>query len=317
MFKIARVQDIILDGSHPRYNGESSIGSILFTLIDEPPPKNIIEDCSKAKPLNINIAHYPVPNEIVFLLPGPHEEYNENNRLIDYYLYPHSVFKDPNLNALPNALKGDTDFYKGIYFQETEYIRPLKPYEGDVIIEGRYGSSIRFGSTTPYDIDKVPPWNTTIPQEIGTPITIIRNGQRPQGNEMNFDHIVEDINQDASSIYLTSNQNMRDFIPASIYNNSYNTDINSKKHDEPELSDNDLSENISEDVMLNPSANLPPKDLQLTDEFSTFSDTKTSYYDISPTEAQAIGPTQTLTLPPCYNVPDNDTTENYLLENIE
>ena len=35
-----RVQDIILDQNHPRYFGEDSIGTILWTFLDEYPPVN-------------------------------------------------------------------------------------------------------------------------------------------------------------------------------------------------------------------------------------------------------------------------------------
>ena len=76
MFSIARVQDIIIDASHTRYEGEFSVGTILYTLIDDPPPDNI-EDCQTARPLNFQIKQYPIPNEIVFLINAPSPQYNE------------------------------------------------------------------------------------------------------------------------------------------------------------------------------------------------------------------------------------------------
>ena len=54
MLKIARVQDIILDASHLGYSGENSIGTILYTFLDDPPPPDVTQ-CNRAKPLNANI----------------------------------------------------------------------------------------------------------------------------------------------------------------------------------------------------------------------------------------------------------------------
>jgi hypothetical protein len=43
----------------------------------------------------------------------------------------------------------DTDIELGETFNENNVLnnRPLLPYEGDIIYEGRFGNSIRFGST--------------------------------------------------------------------------------------------------------------------------------------------------------------------------
>ena len=79
-----RVIDIILDQNHPRYFGEDSIGTILWTFLDEYPPVNPntgVNDFSQlpsAKPLYYNISHYPVANEIVHIVGAPSRTYNEN-----------------------------------------------------------------------------------------------------------------------------------------------------------------------------------------------------------------------------------------------
>jgi len=227
MFSIARVQDIIIDASHTRYEGEFSVGTILYTLIDDPPPDNI-EDCQTARPLNFQIKQYPIPNEIVFLINAPSPQYNETNALIMYYLHPHAIHKDPNHNALPNALNANGDFYKGHYFKELEHIRPLQPYEGDVLLEGRFGNSIRFGSTTARNVLRYNYWSEG--GNIGDPITIIRNGQKPNlPEDSNYHHTLEHINSDHSCIFLCSNQQIAVFEPASIHDNSYQIDRNNSK----------------------------------------------------------------------------------------
>jgi hypothetical protein len=97
-----------------------------------------------------------------------------------------------------------TNFKPGTYFEEKSNIFPLYPYEGDVIIEGRWGNSIRFGSTNQIDNTPLNIWSTGSIN--GDPITIIRNGQNPnlEGNAQFL--ITEDINQDLSDIWLTSTQ---------------------------------------------------------------------------------------------------------------
>ena len=74
----------------------------------------------------------------------------------------------------------------------------MLPFEGDMIFEGRFGNSIRFGSSNPRGKNN---WSENSSE--GEPITIISNGQT-KGHSM----ALEDINGDASSIYLTSNQNI-------------------------------------------------------------------------------------------------------------
>jgi hypothetical protein len=80
-------------------------------------------------------------------------------------------------------------------------------------MEGRWGNSIRFGSTVK---ERSNNWSTT--GSNGNPITILRNGQgdnRPEG----WLPTVEDINKDDSSIYLTSTQN----IPLQASSLNYNS----------------------------------------------------------------------------------------------
>ena len=80
----------------------------------------------------------------------------------------------------------------------------MTPFEGDSIIEGRYGQSVRFGSTVT-DFKGFNPWSDT--GENGSPITIIRNGQGRLTDPLDpFSTTVENINSDGASIYLTTTQ---------------------------------------------------------------------------------------------------------------
>jgi hypothetical protein len=119
---------------------------------------------------------------------------------------------------------GSTGINLGEYFQEKLNIKPLLPYEGDTIIEGRFGNSVRFGSTNISDKVKTPNgWSDV--GELGDPITIIKNGQSDLSDDKGWIHNIEDISTDASSIYMTSNQQLSNFNPASINQKSFGANL--------------------------------------------------------------------------------------------
>jgi hypothetical protein len=71
------------------------------------------------------------------------------------------------------------------------------------VIEGRWGNSVRFGSTSAKAKDQNTWSKNSTP---GNPITIIRNGQGRQLIDDGWIPTVENINRDPSSIYLTEGQ---------------------------------------------------------------------------------------------------------------
>jgi hypothetical protein len=83
-------------------------------------------------------------------------------------------------------------------------INPLLPFEGDIIHEGRFGNSLRFGSTAKSLSKYGNNWSTA--GNNGDPIFIIRNGQSPTSPKEGWIPVTEDINNDLSSVYLTSFQ---------------------------------------------------------------------------------------------------------------
>lgn len=219
--QIVRVHEVIMSGS------PHIIGSIRYTSIDDETPlkDNITlktNNLPLARPLIRNISQYPAVNEIVHVLGGPKDSYNETGAPMSYYLPPINIYGGTNHNALANQITDkelDAQVETGLdYFKEAKNVRPLQPYLGDIMLEGRYGQSIRFGSTINLNAPEKPvPNNWSNEGEIGNPITIIRNGQvgKEQGNS--FEHILEDINGDDSSIYLCSNQQITNFQKAGVY----------------------------------------------------------------------------------------------------
>ncbi len=120
-----------------------------------------------------------------------------------------------------NELNNPNGEYLGNTFNENYAIHSLVPFEGDTIIEGRNGQSIRMGSTVKFG-DTSPKisaggqfpnwWSET--GETGDPILIIRNGQSVMSYEKDIDEsVVEDFDTDPTSIYLTNGQTIH-FQPA-------------------------------------------------------------------------------------------------------
>lgn len=212
-FFFARVNDILLSPKTKTENffedakGWVGLGYIKFTPIGIKPDINN-PSTLMARPLFTNIIQYPLLNEIVMILSSPSYDLNEDPQSQTYYyISTVGLWNSTHHNAMPeiaNYKGGELDF--GNTFKEKENLRNLLPEEGDLLLEGRWGNSIRFSSTTPNKTINNP-WSTQ--GEIGSPITIIRNKQ--SNFDLNPDPWVptyEDINNDGSSIYLCSGQDI-------------------------------------------------------------------------------------------------------------
>jgi len=240
LIKSVRVLSIVLDETHPRFKelGEwNGLGTIEYEEVYNPLPSNIP---STAKPLQSNTKKFPLINEIVFLLTQPDTnifEFSSGN--VEYYIDVVSLWNSNHHNAypstpnlLPDSQQKDyiqtqagnvrrvtdqsTEIFLGRTFKERSNIHPLLPFEGDVIYEGRWGNSIRVGSTVKNSINN---WSSVGTN--GDPIFIIRNGQGVQTEE-GWVPTVEDINNDDSSIYATSTQKIPLKASSTLYN-SYKT----------------------------------------------------------------------------------------------
>jgi hypothetical protein len=224
LIKAVRVLSVVLDETHPRFKelGEwNSLGIIEYEDVTNPLPSPAPPI---AKPLAGNTKNIPLVNEIVYIINLPDNNiFTISSNSFEYYIDIVSLWNHPHHNAYPttpNLLPAPqqkdyiqtslgnvrrvtdqtTEIFLGKTFKERSNIHPIIPFEGDIIYEGRWGNSIRVGSTVK---DTINNWSTT--GENGDPILIIRNGQGKQSKE-GWIPTVEDINNDDSSIYLTSTQ---------------------------------------------------------------------------------------------------------------
>lgn len=224
LIRAVRVLSIVLDETHPRFKelGEwNGLGIIEYEDVINPLPSPSLPI---ARPLTGNFKNLPLINEVVYIIALPNTEIESiSSNTIEYYINIVSLWNHPHHNAfptLPNTLPPtqqkdyvqteagnirrvtdqSTEIFLGKTFKERSNIHPLLPFEGDMIYEGRWGNSIRIGSTVK---DSSNNWSTV--GEDGDPILIIRNGQGIQTEE-GWIPTVEDINNDDSSIYSTSTQ---------------------------------------------------------------------------------------------------------------
>ncbi len=232
----ARVVDIILDDQHPDFKnngGWARVGTIFFDTVEL---GSNVKSNLKASPLLPYLKNYPLVNEFVLLFKLPNKQIQQNSNITEYYyLNPIAIWNNQHLNAFPNldnspqVQPSQNKTYQAIEqgqtrkssneeinydynspliggtFVERSNIHPLLAYAGDIITEGRWGNSIRLGSTVKSkNIIYNNNWSDT--GENGEPITIIRNGQPEDISNVGYIPTIEDINKDLSSIYLTSNQ---------------------------------------------------------------------------------------------------------------
>jgi len=235
-----RVKSIILDQSHEKFEdlgGWNALGTIETF------------DGRFIRPLNPNSKIFPLINEIVYIVEGLNitGENLQYSIPSSYYITNVGIWNHPHHNAYPNGdLQNNTDtdsygiafngtindtvddnvlitdnstgIYLGKTFQERSNIHPLLPFEGDFIQEGRWGNSLRFGSTVKNKKNNWSDYGSN-----GDPITILRNGQGNQTEE-GWIPIVEDINNNDSSIYLTSTQQ----VPINSTNIGYDSYVTPK-----------------------------------------------------------------------------------------
>lgn len=218
------VYDVILDETHDLVKGSNResalIGAIQFRTIDD----NILaeSDLPIAYPLEKGFKSVPVKNELVEIYEfsrglygyrriGP--ELNPSKGLlknrIDKNFKPiadsesnssnYRKVQKTNISRGKDTESQGADF--GKYYEPQDGIHKLKLYEGDTLIESRFGQSIRFSA-----------FNNT--NNDFSPTTIIRNSENTLTRQVvEYLPIEEDLNRDGSVISMSSNTYQLNFKP--------------------------------------------------------------------------------------------------------
>ena len=188
-----------------RAGGFGGMGTVFF--LDYNNAKNVVgsntdsflDTCEIAKPLFPNVANYPLLGELIYIidLPSPASQISSNSTQ-KYYLTSINLWGDKQTNSLSTSIETSL----GKTFPENSIIRNLLSFEGDYIIQGRKGNSIRFGSTVRLASNKNE-WSVLGKE--GDPIMIISNYHNYSKDK---DFYIESINEEGASIYLTSFQSI-------------------------------------------------------------------------------------------------------------
>jgi hypothetical protein len=215
-----RVFHVVIDSNSPGFTDWSSIGNVYYVDHKTSPPSEINNDTLKsfnfAKPLIPNYSCIPLIEEIILLFDLPSSNSSDiQNQNQTYYFTPINLYNNTNHNsqAVYNINKdGSANLGKSI--KESTTVGNLFPFEGDNIINGRWGNGLRFSSTL-NENNTENFWSIT--GENGDPITLLVNGYNFTP-DLKGKPYVEDINSDKSSLYLTSTQ----AIPIQIEGTSFN-----------------------------------------------------------------------------------------------
>jgi hypothetical protein len=218
MFESAEVIEVFLVDTIQNYY------TIRFKYLSRPGSSDA--NASTAIPLDTHIKTIPVPGEIVLIVTAASAfAGNFRKEGTNYYLSTVNIQSSINYNGVPtsseipqsnktsygNASLGasftpfnSTPERTKKTFKPLNGQNALQLFEGDVVIEGRNGNSIRLSSTIKVTtgVTKQPTWTLGNP---GDPILIITNTKK---NLANNGFRIEDIKKDDSSIYLTSTQRL-------------------------------------------------------------------------------------------------------------
>lgn len=219
-FYVGIVVEVVVNHSPSYEYGDDgyNVGAAKIRLFDINPTTEE-ELLPWADPIDTTIKQLPLIGELVVVYDIQGNKYYSRQVPIGKRLQQNSML---NLNrrlnkreedALQQAITSGVEFslekHKfGTYFKPDSRVRQLLHFEGDTIIEGRMGHSIRFGSS------KSDPSTNGL-----APNIILRAGQAtgaeigPTTSKSKYGAILEDINKDVSSIWMVSDQTIP-FIPS-------------------------------------------------------------------------------------------------------
>ena len=211
------VMEVMLSESHPEFNKPLvTLGAIRGRKYNS--ERGVpIEDLTWYNPIDPSDLKIPLIGESVLLIESPNHEIARGNVVRDLcYISTVGILGRISNNAVPGTSKplgskgtlitftgnmGATEEAQiGDYAPEL-FIAPLVAFEGDRIIQGRWGNAIRFSNTSNGSEDPSF-WNGSGTD--GDPITIISNGLEDTGALTR----IEDLNDGSSNIVLSSTQQL-------------------------------------------------------------------------------------------------------------
>ena len=157
-----------------------------------------------ASPVSRHCFTCPLPNEKVYLI---------QDQADGEWYYTSTMSNEGLINHMANGEQAQLAYsdstkmlFNGRHFApDIEAARAMDIFEGDTVLQGRCGTTIRLGQSL--EKATTQPWNkTAATSDHQSPIMILRTGVLP----------VENLQYDYASIYLTSDQNIEIPLPTSL-----------------------------------------------------------------------------------------------------
>jgi len=172
-----------------------------------------ISDQIEVRPLDSNIKEYPRPGEYVIVATYFDKKYYTQKLNLKNSVNLNKADRNHSLPMQPFHVDDEPRYQ----FVKNSNIRQIQAFEGDITFNGRFGQSIRFGSniTKVYKLEGESSEEIPDMGESDSPNIIIRAGQGDPSKLSEFKWklddfpnrpVFEDINNDDSSIWITTNQ---------------------------------------------------------------------------------------------------------------
>lgn len=234
----AHVLEVCMDAESKMYENPADIGKIRYRDVGNLTPfKSNMEDdiAAEAWPMDRAFGRYPLPGEQVMVFEAfgdvklPTADalqrisfyaFNVNtNHVITSNQTPFIVSNVDVISKKRVATSLAVKRFENKLIDPSEYrdgsdvkIYPqIQPYEGDFILQGRFGNSIRLGSTAPNSEGKREKGNEALPWTShglpGDPIMSLRVNSDYVTDTAEM-YVVEDPAKDQGSIYICSTQNI-------------------------------------------------------------------------------------------------------------
>lgn len=198
---LCRVDYVLYDDKdaekYQLYSGR--IGTIeCTTVIDSSmTPRDVV-----AFPMSPHVNNPPIVNELVLVRVAASEKVQNskgNYSVVGYYTTIIPTWGSKEHNVTPDQNYQGKSF-TGDRFFSTGLVRPLIHNPGDITYEGRFGNTIRLGSSNATS-EKSP-----FKGDNSKPLIVIRNKQNPDLKKELNAAIYEDVNKDGGTIYFLSGQ---------------------------------------------------------------------------------------------------------------
>ena len=171
----------VLTGGEDIFSG---VGDVVATIMTDQSQLKT----ETVSPMNPHMFTIPLPNEKIHCI---------KDGKTGQWFYTGIAAERGMVNFLMNAhnitykANSDEPFEGDTFVALPKSVRSLHLYEGDVVVQGRFGNSLRFTASNP---TATLPWVSSA--DSVSPITILRNGYLPE----------ENFQTDSAGIWLTSDQ---------------------------------------------------------------------------------------------------------------